>query len=319
MVDSWMNDWEHFLENRSFAGGEMPNCLKSSVRNRCSQQCQANGAMIQCSKGLLNKSCSFGMVSRVRFDVKDVMAASSDYWVCRCNSGVMQFTAKESWKVKHVKGKLLKVSYTPDDIDFKQRLHDSELLRDKDFQCFRDFLPWLNTKTDFIQKQCDTTPAELKMESYYAPVFEAGKSEAAKQAVLWQLNPLRKRTDCIEKANSDQVNHPFAKLDSLALSEGDVKAEEAYNDVRKQWYGKCLNAPVLAPFAQGTYPGSTDNSVDIFTMKMIDDVSHDPTKWKKESPGMKAQIEASTAEVQKAAKAMAEREAVYQSLRHSGQ
>jgi len=267
--------------------------------------------MIQCTQGLLNKSCSFGIVSRVRFDVKDVMAASSDYWVCRCNSGVMQFTAKETWKVQHEKGKLLKVSYTPDDIDFSQRMHDSELIVDKHFQCFRDFVPWLNHKTDFVKKPCENTPVELKMESYYAPVFTAGKGSSAKQAVMWQLDGLRKRTDCIEAQNTDQKNHPFAELDTLALSAGDVKAEEAYNSVRKQWYGKCMNAPVLAPFAAGTYPGSTDSSVDIFTLKMINDVSTDPNKWRKESPGMKSKIEESVASARRAAKETADSEVIF--------
>jgi len=313
-VDAWMNDFQGFLERRSFgaSSGKLPNCLKSAVRNRCSQQCQKTGAMIQCSNGVLSRACSFGMVMRVRFEVKDVMRASSDYWVCRCNSGVMQYTTQEKWKVVRKKEKLLQVNYTPEDIDFSRRLHENELLPDKHTHCFRDFVPWLKTKADYVKKPCAETPAELKLEEYNAPEFKVGKFSKAKEAVLWQLQGLRKRTDCIEEANKDKKKHPFAALEALALSEGDAKAEETYNSVRKQWYEKCVSAPVLPLPAKGTYPGSTDSAVDIYTMKYTNAVSLNPKKWPRASVRMKSKLASQKAAAEKEEASWEKNKAVFE-------
>ena len=60
-----------------------------------------------------------------------------------------------------------------------------------------------------------------------------------------------------------------------------------------------MKAPVLPLPAKGTYPGSTDSSVDIFTMKFSNAVSLDPSKWPKASLKMKNKLAGQKAAAEK--------------------
>jgi len=295
-----------FLESREFGGklgGKMPNCLKPAVRTRCSQQCKTNGALIQCRNGLLSNgapTCGFGHVLRTRHQVSSATDAVADYWVCRCNSGVMQFTAKELWAMERHKNVLPKLSYSPSSLDFKLRLHDEELVPDVHMQCFRDFIPWLRKTAQWVEAPCTETPAELHLESYVAPALEAYANVSAQKAVTWQLEALRKRTDCIEEHNLDKGEHPFSKLEALSLPSGDTEAETVFNHVRDAWYSTCLKESEPPSPPANTYPGTTDSAVDIFNLKTTPAVSYDPADWPKASAKMSTQLSAFIAAAEEA-------------------
>jgi hypothetical protein len=202
----------------------------------------------------------------------------------------MQYTTHEKWSVARKKNKLVGVTYTPEDVDFDIRLHDSELVPDNHNYCFRDFKPWLRQKTDFIIKPCVGTPEELHLEEYTAPTFVAYGNATAQQAITWQLQGLRKRTDCIETENDDVEDHPFKKLEELALPAGDGPAMETYNSIRTQWFESCLAESPWTGAPNGTYAGTTDSSVDIYYLNEFGDTSHNPANWHKHSEDMAAQL-----------------------------
>merc|ERR1712072_716482 len=86
-------------------------------------------------------------------------------------------------------------------------------------------------------------------------------------------------------------DHPYKKLEELALPAGDVKAEETFNSVRQQWFDACLKEAPPSPPPAGTYKGTTDSAVDIFNMNEIGDVSYNPANWTKHSIAMAAKLQ----------------------------
>jgi len=202
-------------------------------------------------------------VLRVRFQRHETFNAESDFWVCRCNSGVMQFTARESLRIDRVKNKLLGVKYTPEDIDFKIRLHNEELIPDNHAHCFRDFTMWLNRKTPFSQRPCWNTPATVKIP-----------------------RALQARTNCIQA----QQEGAFKQLDELALPAGPKAAEKTYETVKQMWFDICLKEKKPPAPPPNTHPGTTDSSIDFYHMKNIGDVSLDPKNWVKYSKAVKARL-----------------------------
>jgi len=227
-LDHWYLDGSKI----TYAHKNQPGFLKEEVISRCSSAC-SEYADLQCTEGKVARACTRGRVYRARFQRTGTISAQNDWFVCRCNSGVMQFAARETLDVVRQKNRLLQASITPDGITFDSRLHAEEMMPDNHVHCFRDFEKWLTTKTPFAK-------------------------------------PTKKK---------------FAELDALALSKPD-KAVEAYDKVKKMWYDGCIKEAEPAGPPKGTHPGSTDGSLDIFSLK---DQSYTTLDVKKHKSKAKAQ------------------------------
>jgi len=173
---------------------------------------------------------------RVRFDKTKTITAESDWFVCRCNSGVMQFVASNHLRIQHRPGVVPKAELQPNGVIFDTRLNGPERVPDHHVHCFRDFRTWLHSKPDFA-KPTDTSEAHL---------------------------------------NPAAIDHqPASVLDSLALSSlADLKT--TYDTVKDLWRSQCLREPQPPAHAKQTYPGSTDGSMDVLHMPASVQLDIDP-------------------------------------------
>merc|ERR1711959_747756 len=146
VIDTW------YLDTRkiTYAHKNEPGYLSEKVISRCSSAC-SEYADLQCTQGHVSRSCTRGRVYRVRFVRTGTIDAANDWFVCRCNSGVMQFAAQEKLDVIREKNRLIRAVVAPKDLTFNVRLHAEEMLPDSYVRCFRDFEDWLTKKTDFSQ------------------------------------------------------------------------------------------------------------------------------------------------------------------------
>jgi hypothetical protein len=145
-LDTWYLD----ASKITFAHENMPGYLKEGVISRCSSAC-SEYADLQCNEGRVSRSCTRGRVYRARYKRTGTIEAENDWFICRCNTGVMQFAGRETLDVLRQKNKLLQASITPEQITFDVRLHAEEMMPDRHVHCFRDFEDWLTKKTDFAQ------------------------------------------------------------------------------------------------------------------------------------------------------------------------
>merc|ERR1711934_648866 len=144
ILDDWYLDTTKLTESHD----GRPGYLNEKVINRCSSAC-AEYADLSCSEGHRFRACTRGRVYRVRFERSATINAKSDWFVCRCNSGVMQLASRDVMDVTRVKNQLLKASLVPENMMFDVRLHTEELIPDNHVHCFRDFEKWLTKDTPF--------------------------------------------------------------------------------------------------------------------------------------------------------------------------
>eukprot|EP00656_Telonema_subtile_P003653 TRINITY_DN11661_c0_g3_i2.p1 TRINITY_DN11661_c0_g3~~TRINITY_DN11661_c0_g3_i2.p1 ORF type:complete len:1279 (-),score=491.12 TRINITY_DN11661_c0_g3_i2:54-3890(-) len=147
VLDTWYLDPSKLTESHD----GRPGYLKETVVNRCSSACAEYGDL-QCSQGHRFRACTRGRVYRVRFARSATIRAKSDWFVCRCNSGVMQLASRDLMDVTRRKNQLLRASLSPENMIFDVRLHQEELLPDNHVHCFRDFEKWLTQDTPFAEK-----------------------------------------------------------------------------------------------------------------------------------------------------------------------
>jgi len=145
-LDTWYLD----ASKITYAHENVPGYLHEGVTSRCSSAC-SEYADLQCNEGHVSRSCTRGRVYRARFQRTGTIEAQNDWFVCRCNTGVMQFVGTENLEVLRQKNRLMQASVTPEGITFDTRLHAEEMIPDSHVHCFRDFEEWLTKKTDFAQ------------------------------------------------------------------------------------------------------------------------------------------------------------------------
>jgi hypothetical protein len=114
--------------------------LNQKVVFSCSTACKLLSPP-ECSIGRIERSCSRGRVFRARFKQSDTV--KNDFFVCRCNNGIMQFSAQESLSVVRHKNQLLRSRLTAGGLIFKKRLHQAELIPEQHVKCFVGFKPFL--------------------------------------------------------------------------------------------------------------------------------------------------------------------------------
>jgi hypothetical protein len=146
VVDGWYLDTTKLLYSHENA----PGYLKEEIISRCSSAC-GEYADLACTNGHVSRSCTRGRVYRVRYQRVGTIDAENDWFICRCNSGVMQFAAREIFDVVREKNRLIRADLEPEGLTFDMRLHAEEMLPDNHVHCFRDFEDWLTQKTDFAQ------------------------------------------------------------------------------------------------------------------------------------------------------------------------
>ena len=145
-IDDWYLDGSKI----TFSHNNQPGFLKEEVISRCSSAC-SEYADLSCSEGKVSRSCTRGRVYRARFKRTGTISAENDWFVCRCNSGVMQFAARESLDIVRQKNRLIQATVAPSGLTFDTRLHSEEMMPDTHVHCFRDFTKWLTTKTPFAK------------------------------------------------------------------------------------------------------------------------------------------------------------------------
>jgi hypothetical protein len=145
-IDDWYLDGSKI----TFSHKNQPGFLKEEVISRCSSAC-GEYADLSCSEGKVARTCTRGRVYRARFKRTGTIASENDWFICRCNSGVMQFAARESLDVVRQKNRLIQATVTPQGLTFDTRLHSEEMMPDTHVHCFRDFTKWLTTKTPFAK------------------------------------------------------------------------------------------------------------------------------------------------------------------------
>lgn len=143
-MDQWYLDTSDLLYSR----GGVDGFLKQEVIARCSTACSAYTEE-RCSTGAVSQQCTNGQVFRARFARTGTVNAKNDWFICRCNSGVLQFAASEDLTVVREKGTQLKASLKPENIKFDTDLRAEEMLPEHHVKCFRDFEGWLQNKADF--------------------------------------------------------------------------------------------------------------------------------------------------------------------------
>jgi len=178
VIDTWYLD----ASKITYSFENKPGYLSDKVISRCSSAC-SEYADLQCAQGRVSRTCTRGRVFRVRYARTGTIDAANDWFVCRCNSGVMQFAAREKLDVIREKNRIIRAVVAPADLTFDVRLHAEEMLPDVVVRCFRDFEDWLTKKTDFSQ------PIREKFEDLDAlalsPPEEAEKAYK-KVKELWQ-------------------------------------------------------------------------------------------------------------------------------------
>lgn len=196
--------------------------LKSVMREACSVACEEVSEM-QCINRDGVESCGRGEVMRVRFGLTKTYTAESDWFVCRCNSGVMQFAASGVMTMQHKKDHLQTAELHLNSTKFDVPLHGPERIPDAHVHCFREFRSWLHTKPDFASK-VDVSTAHLD-------------------------------------PNSVDVS-AASHLDALALSKpSDQKV--TYDNVKDLWREQCLREPLPPAHGADTRTGFTDGSIDV--------------------------------------------------------
>jgi hypothetical protein len=196
--------------------------LRTVMREACSLACEEVSDM-QCIKRDGVESCGRGEVMRVRFGLSRTYTAESDWFVCRCNSGVMQFAASGMMTVHHKKDHAETAELQLDQVKFDVPLHGPERIPDAHVHCFREFRSWLHTKPNFAAK-VDVSTAHLD-------------------------------------PNSVDVT-AASHLDSLALSKpSDQKI--TYDHVKDLWREQCLREPLPPAHDADTRSGFTDGSIDV--------------------------------------------------------
>jgi hypothetical protein len=146
VLDTWYLDKDTLVESHD----GQPGYLKEKVINRCSAAC-GEYADLECSQGHRFRACTRGIVFRARFKRTQTIKAKSDWFVCRCNTGVMQLASRDVMDVTRKKNQLLKATLLPENMLFDVRLHTEEMLPDNHVHCFRDFEKWLTTETPFSE------------------------------------------------------------------------------------------------------------------------------------------------------------------------
>eukprot|EP00658_Telonema_sp_P-2_P006739 TRINITY_DN12543_c0_g1_i1.p1 TRINITY_DN12543_c0_g1~~TRINITY_DN12543_c0_g1_i1.p1 ORF type:complete len:1093 (-),score=343.00 TRINITY_DN12543_c0_g1_i1:40-3318(-) len=198
--------------------------LKLEVRESCSVACESVSE-VQCEQGSAgaDAACGRGQVLRVRFGRTRSVVAESDWFVCRCNTGVLQLAASNSLRTRRSPNEVEVEDLEVAGVVFDTPLHGAERIPDRHVYCFRDFGEWLHSKPAFSQ------PTDL-----------------AKA----HLDP-------------DAIDHgPAGHLDALALSSpGDLMS--SYQMVKETWRKQCLSEAASPAHLAGTYPGSTDSSMEI--------------------------------------------------------
>jgi len=182
-LDDWYLDTSKLTE--AFDG--KPGFLKEEVLNRCSAAC-GEYAEQQCTEGRRFRACTRGRVYRVRFERTATLRAKSDWFVCRCNSGVMQLASRDVMDVSRVKNQLLKATLLPENMMFDVRLHTEEMLPDNHVHCFRDFEKWLTKDTPFSE---ETREAFKELDRLALSPPEEAKSSYIEVRKLWYETCLR--------------------------------------------------------------------------------------------------------------------------------
>jgi hypothetical protein len=222
--DKWY--WEHYSSLfESYLGED--GFLNQTIVDRCSASCGNVREMCNIKKGARNPSaCSRGLVSRVRFQLTKTLNATSDWWVCRCNGGVLQLAASEKQRWHRGKDRWVQATLSPDAINFDTRLQGHETVSDKYVHCFQEFPAWLHTKPSF-SRATNLTGAETSPE-------------------MIDL-------------------HPSSNLDALALSPS-TEVMTSYSSVKSLWRQQCLKQPMASSYPSDIEPGGDDSSIDIFPM-----------------------------------------------------
>jgi len=235
VYDNWM--WKDSSQLFEDHNGQ-PGFLKSTVTEKCSQSCMATSEE-ECGAPYAKRNagaCSRGRVFRVRFKKVDTIAAMADWFVCRCNTGVMQFAGSEQEEWYRSKNSWVKASLKPSGLTFDVRLHAAEMLDDKVTHCFRDFSKWIRTKPSFAQ------PTNVSMAAF-------------------------------SPESMDLL--PASNLDALALSPfKDITT--TYNKVKNLWREECLFQPMPKRYPEGTAPGSDDASLEIYHMREVKGLNPEP-------------------------------------------
>lgn len=236
----------------------VPGHLNAKVISRCSAACEPYAEM-ECSTGIVGEACTRGQVFRARFKyLEQYDDAEADWFICRCNGGVMQFASTESFEAERQIGKVMGVHYAPDDMQFSVRLHDQELLPAKWVDCWVGFREWLTTKTDFVESRNMTEMDRVIVRQTF-------------------LNWTADATNPLEV--------PFAELERLMLNQ---TAEPTYLEMRKKWQRECVGLPetpqwearsFLEPNPTENWPGATDSAVDFFHLTNTSATSLSPYDW----------------------------------------
>jgi len=214
---------------------------------------------MECSTGIVGEACTRGQVFRTRFKYSEQYDdAEADWFVCRCNGGVMQFASTESFEAERRMGKVMGVHYAPADMQFSVRLHDQELLPAKWVDCWVGFREWLTTQTDFVKSRNMTEVDQVVVRQ----TFLNWTADA--------MNPLEA---------------PFVELDRLILNQ---TAEPTYLEIRKKWQRECVGLQqtpqwearsFLEPDPTDNWPGATDSAVDFFHLTNTSATSLSPYDW----------------------------------------
>lgn len=132
--------------------GTQTGFLNRTIVQKCSAACESVADEVCVAKyGLLDsQACSRGRVYRARYEKTGTLGSSSDWFVCRCNSGVLQLSGSESQRWHRSKNS--RTTVTPIDITFDAPLHTSEMIDDQYTHCFRDFGDWLYSEPTFSQQ-----------------------------------------------------------------------------------------------------------------------------------------------------------------------
>jgi hypothetical protein len=114
--------------------------LTNQVLQACSVECAM--ALPECSTGKVERACTRGLVYRARFGAPEGPSGSAnDFFVCRCNNGVMQFSSREAQTWTRDKGYGMKASVKS--VVFKQQLFQKERVGEKEMACFGGFKSWI--------------------------------------------------------------------------------------------------------------------------------------------------------------------------------
>ena len=229
------------------------------ILSRCSAACETH-ADLECSTGTVGEACTRGQVLRARFKYDDTYSdAEADWFVCRCNGGVMQFAASESISIVRSKDQLMKLDYSPTDMVFNIRMHTHEVIPERWYKCFGEFRHWLNHQTNFSHhRQSEGREVD---------------PDVVKQSFLnWTESP------------PSELETPFLELDRLASS---TDSESVFLEIRKYWQRECVGMEdsiswvgrsTLEETPAGE-PGATDSAIDFYHLRSSNATSLSPHDW----------------------------------------